>query len=409
MDPKISQNKISQLLAVVLIVVGAFFVGEYRGAQHTLSSPIGGITNQDSGKTIDVDFSEFWQAWNLLNEKQVSASSITNQEKVYGAIQGLAASYKDPYTVFFPPTESKAFQSEISGNFEGVGMEVGMKEGILTVISPLKGTPADRAGIKAGDKIVSIDAISTQNMSVDEAIGKIRGKGGTIVTFLIVRDGVDDPLTIKVTRATIDIPTIETETKDGVFIIRLYSFTSNSPQLFRNALRSFVISGSNKLILDLRGNPGGYLEAAVDMASWFLPDGQVVVSEDFSGKAEAVLYKSKGYNIFNDKLKMVILVDKGSASASEILAGALSERGIAKLVGTNTFGKGSVQELIPLDADSSLKITVAKWLTPLGKSISDGGLKPDFEVNLTADDVKNKNDLQLVKALEVVNATTTPR
>jgi carboxyl-terminal processing protease len=408
MNPQISPQKIYQLVLVVVLVAGAFFVGQFKGTQQQAILPIIGVINPDTGKPADVDFAQFWQVWNILHEKHVSGDVIDGKKKVYGAIQGLAASYGDPYTVFFPPEESKMFQSEIAGNFEGVGMEVGIKDEVLTVISPLKGAPAERAGLQAGDRILQIDDVTTQNMSVDQAIERIRGKKGTVVTFFLSREGVEEPFTIKVTRDTIDIPIIETEKDKDVFIIRLYSFTANSPQLFRNALREFVLSGSDKLVLDLRGNPGGYLEAAVDMASWFLPEGATIVTEDFSGKSEQISYTSKGYNIFNKGLKMAILVDKGSASASEILAGALAEEGVAVLVGTQTFGKGSVQELIPIDSDTSLKITVAKWVTPKGTSISDGGLKPDHEIAVTAEQIAAKDDVQLAKALEVLRASTTP-
>ena len=401
-----SRNKIYQLTGVVVLIVAAFLVGLNRGRQQDSFLVDNSISNKNLGQPVGADFSEFWKAWNLLNEKQVNSASVSDEVKMYGAIKGLAESYGDPYTVFFPPQEAKMFQSEISGNFEGVGMEVGIKDNLLTVIAPLKGSPSERAGMKVGDKIISIDGTTTQNMTVDQAVEKIRGKKGTTVTFTVVRDQIKDPFDIKVVRDTINIPTIDTSVKDGVFIIRLYSFTSSSPQLFRNALKSFVMSGSDKLILDLRGNPGGYLEAAVDMASWFLPSGKTIVSEDFKGKSEPITYKSKGYDIFNSNLKMVILIDKGSASASEILAGALSEQGIAKLVGTQTYGKGSVQELVDITPDTSLKITVAKWLTPNGKSISDGGLIPDVKVEYTPEDQKKQLDPQESKALDILNGKT---
>ncbi len=402
-----SEKRAYQLFVIGALIVGSFFVGVARGRSDARQMNASAtLENRDLGKPQGADFSLFWKAWALLDEKHVSTNKVSDQGKLYGAIKGLAESYGDPYTVFFPPQESKMFQSEISGAFEGVGMEVGMKDNILTVIAPLKGSPSERAGMKTGDKILQINGTSTQNVGVDEAVNYIRGKKGTVVTFLVLREGVQQPFEVKVTRDTIDIPTIDTEVKNGVYIIRLYSFSANSATLFRNALRGFLMSGTNKLVLDLRGNPGGYLEAAVDMASWFLPAGKVVVSEDFNGKAEPFFYKSKGYNvsIFNKNLKMVILVDKGSASASEILSGALSEYGIAKLVGTQTFGKGSVQELVPLNQETSLKITVAKWLTPKGKSISDGGLKPDVEVTASSpEDFLKGKDAQLEKALEIVN------
>jgi carboxyl-terminal processing protease len=207
------------------------------------------------------------------------------------------------------------------------------------------------------------------------------------------------------TRAVINIPTLDTKTKPGgIFVISLYSFTSDSPNLFRDALRQFVTSGDHKLILDLRGNPGGYLDAAWDMASWFLPAGKVVVTEDFGKNGPPNIYRSKGYDIFNSNLDMMILVDGGSASAAEILAGALKEQGIAKLVGIKTFGKGSVQELVPITSDTSLKVTIARWLTPNGHNLSHDGLDPDYNVTISDTDAASHTDSQMNKAVQLLTA-----
>jgi carboxyl-terminal processing protease len=381
------------------------YVGSQKIATTGDTQP--SILNGNVGKPEDVNFSLFWKAWDVLEEKHVpthNEGTTTNEQKVYGAIKGLAAAYGDPYTTFFPPVENEAFQTEIAGNFEGVGMEVGIKDNIITVIAPLKGTPAANAGIKSGDRIVSINGTTTADMTVEEAVKLIRGKKGNVVTFSLFRDGDTAPHEVKVTRDVINIPTLETEKRsDGIFVIRLFSFTQNSSQLFQTALQEFVESNSSKLILDLRGNPGGYLDSAVEMASWFLPKDALVVKEDSGGRGDDKEYKSYGQNIFNENLKMVILVDGGSASASEILAGALSEHGVAELVGSQTFGKGSVQELVPLTKDTSLKITIARWLTPKGVSISDQGLKPDFVVPFTQEDANKKIDPQLNKAVEILN------
>jgi carboxyl-terminal processing protease len=257
--------------------------------------------------------------------------------------------------------------------------------------------------VKTGDILVSIDGKTTANMTVDDAVKLIRGKAGTDVTIDFGREGISKPVKIKITRGVIDIPTTETEVKGDVFIIRLYNFYATSADKFREALREFSQSGKDKLVLDLRGNPGGYLEAAVDMASWFLPMGKVVVRESFGPNIDEQIYRSRGFDAFNSNLKMVILVNEGTASASEILAGALQEQDVAKLVGTKTFGKGSVQELLDLDGKTSLKVTIAKWLTPKGVSISDGGLKPDYEVKITDADIKAGKDPQLEKAIEVLD------
>lgn len=401
-------RKFGATALAVLLVGGAFAGGVYFGTWRTKAQALAlpTVYNAEDGKPGSVDFSTFWKAWQILDRKYVAShktATTTEQDKVWGAIQGLAGSYGDPYTVFFPPKENKEFQNEISGNFEGVGMEMGLRDGIITVIAPLKNTPAYKAGIKPGDKVLKIDDKITSGMSVDDAVSLIRGKGGTTVRLTIMGANDRQPREVSIVRAVIDIPTLDTEVrKDGIYVIRLYNFSAQSAALFRNAVKDFSQRGMNKLVLDLRGNPGGYLDASVDMASWFLPADKIVVKEESSNPSDNLTYKSKGYDIFNNKLKMVVLVDGGSASASEILAGALSENGVATLVGTKTFGKGSVQELIPLTSSTSLKITVARWLTPKGNSISEQGLKPDVEVQFTPADADKGTDPQMNKAVELL-------
>jgi len=390
-----------------IIALGSFSLGKSVGITENTPN-ISGIKNPSEGEPAGVDFAPFWKAWNLLNEKYVSSSSTrkmaTDEDKLWGAIQGMTSSLGDPYTVFFPPVESDIFESDIRGNFEGVGMEIVAQDGAITVISPLKDSPAQRAGMIAGDRIVKINDKVTSGFSTEDAVNNIRGPRGTDVSLTVYREGVEEPFEVNITRDVIDIPTINTKVlADGTFVIELYSFSSNSPNLFRQALREFIITGGDKLVLDLRGNPGGYLEAAIDMASWFLPPSKVVVKEDFGEGKEQKVYRSKGYDVFNDNLKFAILVNSGSASASEILAGALSEQGKAVLVGTKTFGKGSVQELVNVTPDTSIKITVARWLTPNGVSISDHGIEPDYKVEYTPADREADRDPQLDKAVEVLN------
>ena len=401
--------QLGQLFAgsiVALLIVGAFFAGTQfaKGGGDT-------VLGLDSTQPQGVDFDPVWRAWNVLNTKYVPATStdpVTDQDRVWGMIAGMTNALGDPYTVFFPPEDAELFESEISGNFEGVGMEIGMRDDVLTVVAPLKDTPAYKAGIESGDTIIQIDGESTQGITVDKAVKKIRGERGTSVEFTIIREGEDEPLTISVVRDVINIPTVSTDVskgaglrEDGVYVIELYNFSATSQFLFREALRSFIESGSDKLILDLRGNPGGYLEAAVDMASWFLPTGKVVVSE--RGEEERI-HRSRGYAVFNENLKMAILVNGGSASASEILAGALQEHGIATLVGEKTFGKGSVQELVDITPETSLKVTVARWFTPNGTSISERGLTPDIEVERTREDYENDRDPQKERAAEYLKS-----
>ena len=390
-------------LAILLIAL-SFVVGVYFGDNHRPEiDKVIGVSNKDTQVATTTDFSPFWKVWNLMNEKSPTSASISDQNKVYGAISGLVSSLKDPYSVFFPPDQAKSFNEQISGNFDGIGMEVGMKDNVLTVIAPLKDTPAYKANIKSGDKILKIDKTVTTNMSIDTAIKLMRGLKGTTVTLTILRDGEQQPREIPIVRDTINIPTLDTVLrKDGIFVVTLYSFDANSANLFRGAMQQFVNSGSNKLILDLRGNPGGYLDAAVDMASWFLGGDKTVVSENYGGNKTPDVFRSKGYNIFNNKLKFVILIDGGSASASEILAGAMQDNGVAKLVGAQSFGKGSVQEVINVTPDTILKITVAKWLTPNGTSISEKGLTPDYVIPITQKDLDAKVDPQMDKAVQLL-------
>ncbi len=398
-----SDRKLTFLLIGLPVIIFTFFIGFSFGQGGGDGKPQPNSSFNDESILSNAQFAPFWKAWKILDEKSVKAASTTAQDKVWGAIEGLASSYKDPYTVFMPPEDAKMFKDDIAGNFEGVGMEIGIKDNQLTVLAPIKGSPADRAGVRAGDKIISIDGQSAVDMSVEKAVKIIRGEKGTTVKLTFLSSDSAKPVEKSIVRDVINIPTLDTSIKGDVFVIRLNSFTAQSPELFRQALREFVLAKKHKLVLDLRSNPGGYLEAAVDMASWFLPAGTVIVTEDFGKNRDPLHYRSKGYDVFNENLRMIILVDAGSASASEILAGALKERGIAKLVGTKTFGKGSVQELVSLTPDTSLKITIARWMTPNGHNLSENGLVPDHEVKVTEKDIADKKDPQMDKALELLS------
>ena len=396
MNSKLRTQFFAGIFAAIIISFGAgFYIGN-GGSLHFVS-------NQANA---EVDMSSFWKTWNVLNEKFVSASStkvVTDEDKLYGAISGMVASFGDPYTVFFTPEEKTKFDESIEGVFEGVGMEVGIRDEILTVVSPLKNSPAEKAGIEKGDIIVSINGVDSLNMKVEQAVSLIRGPKGTEVTLELLKKNAKKTTEIKVIRDTIVVPTVETEVVKDVFIIRLYNFGANARLDFKNAITQFKQSGKKKLVLDMRGNPGGYLDAAVDIASWFIPNGKTIVTEDF-GKGENKVFRSKGYPLLDGhKYTMTVLIDEGSASASEIVAGALREQVGAQLVGTTSFGKGSVQELIDITPKTAVKVTIARWLTPNGTSISDGGLKPDVEVEFDTDLFKKtEQDTQLQKALELL-------
>ncbi|MBI5742572.1 MAG: S41 family peptidase [Candidatus Niyogibacteria bacterium] len=394
------------ILAGFFVLAATFAGGAYYGARQAPAvGKVAQILHLETPAAIheQVDFEPFWQAWSVIEDKYVSNDGMDRQKMVYGAIEGMAKSLGDPYTVFFPPVEKEMFESSVRGDFEGVGMEIGLRKGILTVISPLKGTPSYRAGIRAGDKILKIADKITNDMTTEEAVRLIRGPKGTEIALTVLGADTEKPHEVKITRDRIEIPNIETEKKDGgIFVIKLFSFNEGSASGFKNALREFVNSGSNKLILDLRGNPGGYLEVAVDMASWWLPMGEVIVKEKFSNGTENA-YRSRGYNALGT-LPTVILVNEGSASASEILAGALQDYKLATLVGGKTFGKGSVQEMVPITSDTSLKITIARWLTPNGNSISEKGLTPDVDVKFTEADAAKGHDPQMERAIEILKA-----
>jgi len=392
-----------RILVMALVIIGAGFgFGVYVGvSQRPAIEKVTSVYNKETAKPPEVDFTAFWTAWNILEEKYVAGVEINREELLYGAISGMVKAVGDPYTVFLPPEEKEFFDSEISGKFEGIGAEIGIRKGILTVISPLAGSPAAAAGLLAGDRILQVDDVITSDLTLDEAVKLIRGEKGTMVALTVLRGNEDATRTVEITRDTIKISIIETEQHDGgVFVIRLHSFSENSPVEFRNALQKMAESGSNRLVLDLRNNPGGFLDAAVDIASWFLESGKIVAREQFGDNSEHA-HRSRGYNALAD-IPVVVLVNQGSASASEILAGALRDQKNIMLVGETTFGKGSVQELVPVTKNSSLKVTIARWLTPNGTLLSGNGLSVDVEVKITADDIENIRDPQLDLALELV-------
>lgn len=390
---------------VVLSILGFFGLGIYVGYHNQPKLlPQVNLADMQAPEGVEGDFSPFWKVWQSIDEKYPDAGEVSTETRVYGAINGLIESFDDPYTMFFNPEETKIFEEDISGNFSGVGMEVGIRNKELTVIAPLKGTPAENAGLKSGDRIIKIDDTETEGISVEHAVSLIRGKAGTDVKLTVIHEGERDPSVITVTRAVINIPTLQTTLRDdGIFVIELYSFSGNSTSLFRDALREFSKAKTSKLILDLRGNPGGYLSAAIDLSSWFLPGGKIVAIEDFGGDEKQKMYRSKGYDIFNDNLRFVILIDGGSASASEIVAGAMQDYSIAKIVGSKSYGKGSVQEVVSITSDTILKVTVAKWLTPNSNLIDGIGLTPDYVVERTHENTIAGQDPQMEKAIEILN------
>ncbi|MDO8566289.1 MAG: S41 family peptidase [Candidatus Moranbacteria bacterium] len=396
----------------VLFLIGAAFWSGYEqgkrfspisdsGVENTLS-PDEAIflnkTNQD--KTID--FSLFWKVWGLLKSKYVDNQKLDAHALFYGAIKGMLAATGDPYTTFFDPKENAAFQEDISGTFEGIGAEMGVQNEVLTVIAPLEGTPAEKAGLLAGDKIIKIDDQATSSMSLDEAVGKIRGAKGSEVKLTLFHNGDEESSDIVVKRDVILVKSVRFEMKENtIAYIRISRFGDDTNKEFQEAVKQTVDKKAKGLIIDMRNDPGGFLETAVDIASVMLPSGKVVVMEE-NGAGERKEIKSRGGDVLS-QIPTVVLINEGSASASEILAGALKDnRDNVTLVGKKSFGKGSVQELTSVSKDTAVKITVARWLTPAGNQINTVGIAPDIEVNITREDIDNKRDPQLDKALEIL-------
>jgi carboxyl-terminal processing protease len=397
-------NIILICFSILALLGSGFFLGFNLGKKTSKIINVRGIANIDN-KT-SADFGIFWETWSAIHQNYLRDSEVPEKERVYGAVQGLVRSLGDPYSEFFKPEDAKKFEEDISGSFGGIGAEIGSRDGFIVIVSPLKNSPAERAGLKPGDKILMINSTSTEGMSVVEAVKLIRGEVGTEVKLTILREKEEKPKEIKIIREIIQVPTLDYEVKDGILIVKLYSFNTNAEELFYKAVvDGFLRQKAQGLVLDLRNNPGGFLDVAVDLAGWFLKKGTLVVKEVTREKNNGGNnHLANGNGALKD-IPVVVLVNKGSASASEILAGALQiQRGV-KLVGEETFGKGTVQRLIKLSDGSSLKITVANWVLPNGQILEGNGLKPDIEVktnNEEQDNKDTKNDPQLQKALEVV-------
>ncbi len=349
--------------------------------------------------TQDVNFSLFWDVWDTLKREYVDKDKLNEKELFYGAVKGMVAAAGDPYTVFLDPKMSREFEEELAGTFEGIGAEIGIRNDILSIIAPLPGTPAEEAGLKAGDKIYAIDGESTADMAVDEAVRKIRGSRGTTVTLTISHDGMEKAKDVIITRATIVVKSVKAEEKDGVYVVKISDFGGDTVDLFNNEVIKILEKNPKGIILDLRNNPGGYLDAAIDVTSEWIDKG-IVVAEKFS-EDKKIDYEARGRARLKD-YKTVVLVNKGSASASEIVAGALKDYGKAAIIGEKTFGKGSVQAMDSFTDGSSVKITVAKWLTPKGSYINETGIEPDVVVEMTDEDYNADKDPQMEKAMEVL-------
>jgi len=398
---------------VVLVITLLVFVaaGSYRLGFNKATFGVGSIKQND-----ELNLNLMWQVKERLSETFLEKDKMNDSEMVYGAIEGMVRSLGDPYTVFLPPEENKSSEEDLKGEFGGVGISLGYKDETLAVMTPLPKTPADKAGLKAGDLILKITDKEkgidedTNGISLDEAVKMIRGKVGTEVTLKIYREGKAETFDVNLKRDNIVVASIEMEWKEfegkNIAWVKLYKFSDRLytewPQMVKE-IQSKKDDDFGGIVLDLRNNPGGFLQASVLVASDFLKNGVVVKQESSDGSVEVYeVDKSRG-NLLNEKL--VVLINGGSASASEILAGALKDYKRAKLVGEKSFGKGTVQQPEDFPDGSGLHVTIAKWLLPNGNNIHEVGVKPDVEVILDFGELKEGEepvDNQLDKAMEVL-------
>jgi carboxyl-terminal processing protease len=390
MDRRI--KKLSFILIILILILSAYKFGYERALAET-----------SAGKFFSVqNLLMFLKAWELINKNFVEPQKIDADKAMFEATRGLLRSLDDPYSDLLSEKQKKLFEEDLSGSFGGVGMEIGIRKGVLTVIAPLEGTPAERAGLKAGDKILKINGEQTENMSLEEAVSKIRGEPGTKVTLTIFRNEWLEPKDFEITREVISVPIVKSKfISSNIGYIKINSFGAKTYSEFVNVYRDLKTRGANKFIIDLRNNPGGYLEMAIKMSELFLDRGKIILKEVKRNEGTKTIV-SEGPGMIKEKI--VILINQGSASASEIFAGALRDNLGVKLIGEKSFGKGSVQQIFSLNGNL-LKLTIAYWLTPNGTKIEGNGLKPDIEVKEPSEAEKEKNpnyDPVLEKAIQFV-------
>ncbi len=416
----IKNKKLTDVL--LYLSIGIFLFGSgYKYAEWQIkkdaraqsSYTIFNATNS-TAKNADgenIDFSLFWDTWGKLEEKYIDDSKLDPQQMYYGAIKGMVASVDDPYTFFLTPEENQQSKDDLGGKFQGIGAQLGLKDGRIVVVSPLKDSPAESAGLKSGDVITKVDGESTEKWTLAQAVSKIRGEENTEVTLTVLRG--DKELDIAITRQEIKVPSIELSyEKSGsktIAHLRLNQFgdTTNSEwdKAAREISEKYQSGEIQGMILDVRGNPGGYLESAVYIASEFIEKGKTVVKQETTNTNDRV-YTAKRTGILLD-IPLTVIINQGSASASEILAGALRDHGRATLVGAKSFGKGSVQEALDLQEGAGLHVTIAKWILPNGEWINGKGIEPEVQVENEVEEgntVTTETDDQLKKALEITAA-----
>jgi len=397
-------QRIQNILIVTLLLGTFFYTGYYFGKRNFTfeirkDPPKVVIENQYPNK-VNVDFSLFWDVWEMVDARYLERP-VDHQKMIYGAIDGMLKALDDPYTSFLPPQLNKEITDALNGTYQGIGAELSIKDSQLIVVSPLDGSPAKSAGIRPGDKILSINQESTFGLSVQEAVLKIRGDAGTLVN-LKIQSGESEPREVSVTRGIITISSVSWEDKkDGTAYIRISRFGGDTESDWSKVVQEIDKSMTqlDSIIIDVRGNPGGYLQSAIYLAGEFYKDDIVIYSQNDVGEQEPLL--TERTPLFSDVPGLFVLIDEGSASASEILASALKNKKGAVLIGKKTFGKGTIQEAIDFEDGSGVHLTVAKWLTSDKTWVHKQGIEPDVVVEITQEDIENQFDSQLQKAIEL--------
>jgi len=388
------KNKFLQSFIILIWIISIFFLGYFAGYGSVSGLPQRLIGQEPPERYQYIDFSKFWEALEEIEKNYIG--ELDYEDIIEGAITGMVASLGDPFSTYITPENINLFQEEINGTFEGIGAEISVKDGQIIIVSPLEGSPAERAGVMAGDIIKQINGENVALMTLEEVVLKIRGEKGTWVTLTIIREGEEAPLEIKIRRDEIRVKSVRYELKNNdIAYIRILRFDNTTHSLFKQAVRQLKKDKAKGVILDLRNNPGGYLEAAIRITSEFIKEGVIAIEEFKDGKQEKIYATGKGKLV---DIPLVVLINQGSASGSEIVAGAIQDQKRGILIGEKTFGKGTVQELNPLTRGGALKITIAKWLTPNGINIESNGLVPDIEVEWD----EGEEDIQLKRAIEEV-------